>query len=447
MTFNNSFEAAPLENTEDEASNAHLLVQGFEAFNQATTKLREYYRGIEEKVDDLNHELARKNKELELNLLDKERVKTYLSNIFESSAIGIIVTDLEGRITSINQKGLRLTGYTQEEYKGKHVNDFFQFPVLPNELTSEVLQSYQKVKELEIDFRNSKGKRIKFKLSTSPMYSEYHAILGLIVNVQDITELKKLEAEADRKNRFTVMGEMAASIAHEIRNPLGSIELFSSLLKKEIEANSPQQVLIEHISSAIKSMNHIISNMLEYTRPRPISSGEALDMHEFIKDILEFSRTLVEHNRIMVHTDLGATTTKIRGEKELLKQVFHNLIMNAIQAMLEPGELFITTRNTSSDNPKLLEHYQNLLGRRRDRVGLIEISIRDTGIGMPPEVKKKIFDPFFSTKERGTGLGLAIVHNIIESHRAIVEVESEVNKGTCVTLSFLVLEDEIRQSA
>ncbi|MGK5091713.1 ATP-binding protein [Deltaproteobacteria bacterium TL4] len=424
-----------VEMSEEESINARLLAQGFEAFNEATLKLREYYRGLEGKVDELNHELARKNNELELNLLEKERVKNYLSNIFESSAIGIIVTDLDGMITSVNQTGLKMTGCLLEKLYGKSLNHVFQAQVLPEELTLQRLKDYENIEEQELDFQRTDGNLLKLRLSISLMYSENGDILGLIINMQDITELRRLEADAERKNRFTVMGEMAASIAHEVRNPLGSIELFSSLLKKELDADSPQQVLIEHISSAIKSMNHIISNLLEFTKPRPIS-GELIDLHVFLHDILEFSHYLVEHNQIELKTNFAASSTQVRGETELLKQVFHNLIMNAIQAMLEPGELLLTTRSYKTNNKKLLDRFQNLPGHRRKSLHLVEVSIRDSGIGMSPEVQKKIFDPFFSTKERGTGLGLAIVHNIIESHRAIIDIESKVNQGTCVTITF-----------
>ncbi|MBF0236997.1 MAG: PAS domain S-box protein [SAR324 cluster bacterium] len=441
MTQKPELEPLAIEITEKDPINSQLLMQGFEAFNQATVKLREYYRGIEEKVDELNHELARKNKELEQNLLEKERVKNYLSNIFESSAIGIIVTDLDGIITSINQTVLRMTSAMAEEFHGKHLNELLKVEVLPPQMTMALLEPYKQVDEQEIEYIKNDDTRLKFRLYISLMYSEKNDVLGLIINVQDITDLKKLEAEADRKNRFTVMGEMAATIAHEIRNPLGSIELFSSLLKKELPPGTQQQTLIEHISSAIKSMNHIISNLLEFTKPRHVRK-ERLDVHAFLYEMLDFCKYLIEHNDIQLETNFSAQMTTILGETELLKQVFHNLIMNSIQSMLEPGTLILSTRNLQTKNKKLLKRFQHLPGYRRKSLKLVEITVRDTGMGMTPDVKKKIFDPFFSTKERGTGLGLSIVHNIIESHSAVIDVESEAGQGTNVTLLFPILDEE-----
>lgn len=424
----------------EESVNVRLLQQGFDAFKEATLKLQAYYQGLEQKVDELNHELAQKNKELEMNLQERERVKNYLSNIFESSTIGFIVTDLDGMVTSVNQNGIRMVGKPLESLLGIRLNDVFNFPLLPQTPTLEDLKRYENAKEREVEFQHPKDGKLRYLLSISLMYSEFGDILGLIVNVQDISELKKLEAQAERKNRFTVMGEMGATLAHEIRNPLGSIELFSSLLAKDLEADSSSQQLIGHISSAIHSMNHIISNILEYTKPQPMVTGKKVDIHAFLSDIIELAPHLVHNNFVKLKTEFNATSPYIRGDVELLKQVFRNLLANAAQSVLEEGTVTIGTRNFCTNNEKLVTRFSDFLSPD-ESLHLIEISIRDTGIGMSPEVKTKIFDPFFTTKERGTGLGLAIVHNIMEAHGAVIDIESEKDLGTQVTLLFPLIDN------
>ena len=147
----------------NESLDAKLLLQGLEAFNQATLKLQQYYRGIEQKVDELNSELARKNRELEQNLLEKERVRNYLSNIFESSAIGILVTDLNGQLTSINPTALRLLNRYSDEVQGKHANDIFQDKVIPRPLTAEAISMFRRARDVEVIFRKSCGFVITIK--------------------------------------------------------------------------------------------------------------------------------------------------------------------------------------------------------------------------------------------------------------------------------------------
>lgn len=430
-----------LANLSEDDVNLKLLMQGFEAFNQATSKLQKYYRGLEQKVDALNNELAIKNRQLEQNLLEKERMQNYLSNIFESSALGMIVTDLDGQISSINQAGLQLVGKKVEQVQGIALNEVMNATILPYELNETTLAPFAGDNEEEIEFLRDDDSRLTLRLSVSIMYDEIGRLLGTIVNMQNITDLKKLKQESERRNRLVVMGEMAATIAHEIRNPLGSIELFSALLRKELESESRSMPLLAHISAAIESMNTILSNLLEYTRSKPIEIKENFDLHDFFRDMLDFSRHLLEFNNVQLKTELLATNTRIRGDHELLKQVFNNLFMNAIQSMLEPGAITISTRNLLTRNATLISRF-NQLGGAQESLHLIEVCFEDTGVGMSPEIKQKIFDPFFTTKERGTGIGLAIVNSILEAHSAVIDVESEVDQGTRFTIYFPVSRDE-----
>ena len=149
-----------LEGHPEESVNVRLLQQGFEAFKQATLKLQAYYHGLEEKVDELNHELAQKNKELEINLQERERVKNYLSNIFESSAIGFIVTDLDGMITSVNSISLQLIGEPLKELQGMRLNDVFKTQILPWNPSLADLKVYENAKETGVGFSRFDGKKV-----------------------------------------------------------------------------------------------------------------------------------------------------------------------------------------------------------------------------------------------------------------------------------------------
>jgi signal transduction histidine kinase len=209
---------------------------------------------------------------------------------------------------------------------------------------------------------------------------------------------------------------MAVKIAHEIRNPLGSIELFASILKKDLENFGELKTLAEHVSSGVKSINNIISNLLLFIRPEQRPDFKLIDIHDFLDDSLFFSGHLLNSNGgIDVTTCFPSEPLTILGDTELLKQACLNVILNCIQAMPDVGKLTVSVRKTKGEN------------RNED---LAEIRFDDTGIGISRDDKHKIFDPFFTTKKRGTGLGLPIVHNIVKLHGGSVDINSTEGGGT-----------------
>lgn len=393
-----------------------LLEQGFSQFTEAAEKLQE-------RIGNLHERLEQKNEELQRNLEEKERVKTYLANIFESLDIGVLVTDMEGQITSVNREGVNILGLGAEQLIGEDVNLLLGETLVTGGAAG-------KIEKEPITFKRQDAETVKLQLSVTGMPG------GFILNVQDVTELKKLEETAERRNRFTAMGEMAANIAHEIRNPLGSIELFASLVQKGLPADSEQAQLVNHISSAVTSMNHIISNLLAYTKPRPVNRQQ-MDLQQLVAESAEFLELLAAKHEVAVAVHLEAERPLIRGDEEMLKQVVHNLFLNAVQAMPDGGELTIATRNKTLRDPQqvLRFHPEPPVPAELD---VIEVTLQDQGSGMPMEIQRQIFDPFFTTKARGTGLGLAIVHNILESHLATIDVDSHVDVGTTMILTFPV---------
>lgn len=229
------------------------------------------------------------------------------------------------------------------------------------------------------------------------------------------------------------MGEIAMQVAHELRNPLGSIELFVSMMKQDFQPESEEMSLALHINSATRSMNHIITNLLEYTKPRPIVLDE-VRLHKLLEEFVGFSEFSAEQLNISLNTNLKARSDKILGNDELLKQVFHNLFVNACQAMPEGGEFTITTRSYTEKDPVILQRLNQQIEKKKQ--SLVMVEFKDCGKGMSEEIKKKIFDPFFTTREQGTGLGLSIVHNAMVSHGGTILVETVPDKGTVIKLLF-----------
>ena len=408
-----------------------LLEQGFAAFTKAAEKLQESHRGLQQRVAELNLELSEKNQELERNLAEREKVKSYLSNIFESLPVGVFVTDLEGAVTSVNRAGLEMIGAAADAVVGLAIDEVLGAEIFGGgeEAAAAPRAPDEPAQEPDepLTFLRPDGETLRLQISRTRMSGEGRP-LGYIVNAQNVTLLKQLEEQAERRNRFTAMGEMAATIAHEIRNPLGSIELFASLVKKGL-ADEEKLALMNHISSGVANMNHIISNVLQYTKPRP-ANLRTLDLHGLLHEMGEFSRYMAEQNGVELVYDLVEGAARVRGDEDLLKQVFHNLLLNAVQAMPEGGRVVFGSRRRTLGNARELARFGEVPLREGAALEVIEVGVKDTGPGIPKEVQKKIFDPFFTTKARGTGLGLAIVHNIIESHHATVDVVSGEGKGT-----------------
>ncbi len=242
--------------------------------------------------------------------------------------------------------------------------------------------------------------------------------------------------QSQRKERLAAMGEMAAKIAHEIRNPLGSIELFATSLQAALEGQPELMLLAERISSGVNSIDAIISNLLLFIRPSQAIQFEQFDIYEVLDDALFFMKHLADkENSIAINTTYSHRPLFIKGDPELMKQVCLNIILNAVQSMPEGGRLGITTicqiRNSDEERTWM------------------EIRFSDSGTGIEPGKISKIFDPFFTTKERGTGLGLSIVHSIVEMHGGTIDVDSVPGKGTnfCIGLPLCREMEDSKDSA
>jgi two-component system sensor histidine kinase FlrB len=414
---NTSMPAPMLAQMKPEAGERNLLLQAFEIFTQASNSLESAYSQLQIRVQRLTEELEAKNIELEKSLREKEEAQSYLRNILERLPCGVFVLDEEGNLSLCNpmasevfeQSDCLLPGTHKHPFLSSEMRSYLTSAGAPNGCDAEV----------ELPALTSDKKRI---LSTSwaPLADSAGDRIGTLHIIRDITEVKMLQEQNKRIERLSAMGEMAAELAHEIRNPLGSIELFSSLLVKDLTGDLKRWA--ESIRVGIRSLNTIVSNMLHFANP--ISPAFSIvNVHEIIEEILGFSDPIMSQREVHVVTRLKAENPEINGDPELLKQMLLNLIFNAMKAMPAQGSLTIKTRTIRHAN-----------GMHRE--GCLEVKIQDTGIGIPPENLKRIFDPFFTTNKNGTGLGLSVVHQIVEKHSGMIRVSSKVNQGTTFTIIF-----------
>jgi signal transduction histidine kinase len=222
-------------------------------------------------------------------------------------------------------------------------------------------------------------------------------------------ELAAANAELQRAQRLQAMGEMAVQLAHEIRNPLGSIELFASMLATGLPNKSDMKGWANQIVSGVTFLNTIVTNMLTFTKvSRPQFS--VFELNRMIDETLVFFEPVCRQRSVRVNRPGALEPTVIEADMDMLRQILINLLMNAVQAMPEQGEISISAQLV---DPKTAR-----------------IEVEDNGIGIPEENVSKIFDPFFTTNEKGSGLGLSLVHQIVQKHGGNIEAESRFGHGT-----------------
>jgi len=410
--------SAGKENSKD----IEALIKKMEAFTEVAEQLQRSYDELQVRIKKLDLELADKNKELEKNLVEKEEVKNYLNDILESLANGVIVVDRSGRITTFNQTAGNLTGLKPQNCLGKTLKEVFPFDLFEN-LVSRLEKNRRETAYQDQDITTPDKKIIHARVSASPVWDNHGGQIGTVLILQDRTDLRRLEEFAHRNQRLREMGEMAAGIAHEIRNPLGSIELFASLLKKDLEGDPEKAELVQHIRAGVQNMDRIISTLLLFAKSSQ-PSRQQCDINLLLAELLDGLDDIRVPDNIKVVRDFGKEEMLANGDRELLRQVFPNLIRNAIQAMPDGGELRLQTEKA------LIPVSGSESGKDAGARKFITVTVTDTGGGICADDLSKIFNPFFTTKDKGTGLGLAISHNIIKAHQGTIEAVSEEGKST-----------------
>lgn len=229
----------------------------------------------------------------------------------------------------------------------------------------------------------------------------------------------QMEEQLRRADRLSALGELSAGLAHEIRNPLASIKGTAEILKDYHGAGDKNQDFLDILIKEVNRLDKVVQDFLQFAKPQPMEI-ELCNVNEILRSVLLLIEQQAHQSKVELKTNLVKNMPSLKGDSEHLRQVFLNLILNAIQAMPNGGPLNIET--TLQD--------KEINGDREVATPFIEVKISDTGIGIPAENRDKIFNPFFTTKKDGTGLGLAISYRIVENHKGSISVQSMIGKGT-----------------
>ena len=371
--------------TQEKANETAFIIN---AFHQVTKQLKE------------------KEKELErLKALAEQRadtVESFNENILQCVTSGVMTFDKECRLTTINRAGEEMLGMSREQAINKRCQELFGESDIIT-VIRDTLEKKTPSDRMEAMLEQPSGK-LWLGYNTALLTDQQNAALGVILSFSDLTEVKRLHEQVELRERLTALGEMSAGIAHELRNPMAVISGYLNLLAKKTVPE--HQAIIRDITTEINGMNRIIGDLLTFARPASLNRVK-INVKEMIESCLANALQATNAaSRITTVLKLDAIEAVV--DEVLMRQAFTNLIQNAIEAMPDNGTITIE----ASRNHEL------------------RITVQDIGAGIPTEHLKKVFLPFYTTKDKGTGLGLALVHKIILSHGGRIELESAEGKGS-----------------
>jgi PAS domain S-box-containing protein len=361
---------------------------------QVSSQLEEAYRSLEERAVQLKAE------------------QSHSQSILRSVTSGVITVGPDTSVATLNPAAERILNTGEDAVVARPLGTLFKDDGGLIADVRKVLEGRSPRTLRDLTLVTSAGKTIHTQASVSRMRDVGGRKLGAVVTIEDVSEVKALTEQLIRADRLAAMGELTAGVAHEVRNPLGIIRASVQLMEDAECSKERVSSAAQVIKQEIDRLDRVIKALLDFGRPsvptmRPVAVSQVLE------DVALFSRTFASRARVEIVEDYASDVPSVMADPEQLKQVFVNLISNAVQAMPGGGTLTIETGHAN---------------------GFVFVRFTDTGAGIPAEVLGRVFDPFVSTRDDGTGLGLTIVHRIVDDHDGHMEVSSEPGAGTTFTV-------------
>ncbi|WP_145415485.1 ATP-binding protein [Paenibacillus xylanexedens] len=358
-------------------------------------------------IRNLGHYTSRLKQMYEEN----RAVKEHLESIINQTADAIHITDLEGKVLRVNRAFEQLYGFRSREVEGRLLK------IIPPEAEEEMKQQHAQLIEgmsitsNETIWMKKDGTRVEVSVSTAPVRDEAGEITALISVSRDITSRNRMEELLRRSEKLTTVGQLAAGVAHEIRNPLTTLRGF---LQLQQESNKLNHRHLDLMLSELDRINLIVGEFLILAKPQAVHFQER-DIRFILGDVISLLDSQAHLHGVEFVLHASSDSAMVHCEENQLKQVFINVLKNGMEAMPNGGSIHIKLK-------------VNELANR------VRIEIKDEGIGIPEEMMPKLGEPFFTNKESGTGLGLMVSQRIIQSHKGMMDIKSVMNRGTTVII-------------
>uniref|UniRef100_UPI003565E91A two-component system sensor histidine kinase NtrB n=1 Tax=Desulfosarcina sp. TaxID=2027861 RepID=UPI003565E91A len=329
------------------------------------------------------------------------QTQDYTSQVISSLSSGIVSIDNKLNITAYNERALTLLEIDRKDIKDVRLEEVLDFTFIG---VDQTLSNGITVLDKEINFVCGESRSRPLSISVTPLTKETGSLGGAVIQIRDLSDIKKLEELVRRSEKLAAVGELAAGVAHEIRNPLSSIRGFTQYLGRGFDSESSEKKCSDIVIKEIDRINNVVSDLICFSNPMEPDFQPA-DINLLITHTLRLVEADAKAQNIVIDTDFKPDLPEISMDEGQITQALLNILLNAIQATGLDGRLTVTTN--------LIKSGTHIL-----------VSVEDDGPGISDDAKGRIFDPYFTTHENGTGLGLPIVHKIIESHEGSIHIIS-----------------------
>ncbi len=350
-------------------------------------------------------EVLKLNKKIEERETAIRRMQTYTESILNSISSGVISTDRRGTVVTANPAARLLLSLKEEDIIAQPFSRIFEGYDDLLESISLILADAQTRAMMETKIEAA-GRTLTVAVRMSPHRSQGRTA-GAVVTLEDLTEVRDLADQLRRAEKLTGLGELVAGVAHEVRNPLGVIRASVQMLDQEMTGECATADMTQMMLQEIDRIDSVVNALLDFGRPSDSQFG-AVEPLRLIEEVVLLTNQFARQQRVEIVTRISGELPRVWADQDRLKQVFINLISNAIQAMPHGGRLSIEAAAAQD---------------------FLRLAFSDTGTGISAEEQQRIFDPFHTTRAEGSGLGLSIVHRIVDAHNGFITVDSEPGRG------------------
>ena len=331
---------------------------------------------------------------------------------------GVLAVTRDGRVAVMNEVAYRILGLKPRSTDiGQPFSRILQDQPELSRIMAGAFELSHLPNRAELRLKSS-GKVIGYTLSQ--VRDERGHLTGAALFFKDLTRVEQLEERERLRDRLAALGEMAAAIAHEVKNPLAGIEVMAGLLKRQLAESPDAQTILSDIIKEAKMANAIVLEVLDFVRPIRLQV-EHIALADVIRDAIGMAESHVPRGDVTVKVALPADLASIQGDPHQLRQLFTNLLTNAFEALTGRGSVAINALQLAEDESTAVDGHGG---------PFIQVDVIDDGPGVPPDVMDRIFSPFFTTKPQGSGLGLAIVRKIVDAHDGRIDVSGRAVGGT-----------------